>query len=93
MLARSSARISAPHHEVDDIATHLGVAKDSIYRWIEKKGLRLLEDVPNAPSCWRAGRARRQMVLAWERLVALATGTHAKVDGAAEDDPAAEVLH
>ena len=51
-------------------------------------GLRLLDDVPNAPSGGRAGRARRQMVLAWERLVALATGTHAKVDGAAEDDPA-----
>lgn len=24
---------------VEDIAVHLGVAKDSIYRWIERKGL------------------------------------------------------
>ena len=31
--------IAEPWVSVDDIATHLGVAKDSIYRWIEKKGL------------------------------------------------------
>ncbi len=24
---------------VEDVATHLGVAKDSIYRWIEERGL------------------------------------------------------
>lgn len=24
---------------VEDVATHLGVAKDSVYRWIDKKGL------------------------------------------------------
>ena len=24
---------------VDDVAAHLGVAKDSIYRWVEKRGL------------------------------------------------------
>lgn len=24
---------------VDDVASHLGVAKDSVYRWIENKGL------------------------------------------------------
>jgi excisionase family DNA binding protein len=24
---------------VEDVAAHLGVAKDSVYRWIEKKGL------------------------------------------------------
>ena len=24
---------------VDDVAKHLGVAKDSVYRWIERKGL------------------------------------------------------
>lgn len=24
---------------VDDVATHLGVGKDSIYRWIESRGL------------------------------------------------------
>lgn len=28
-----------PWSSVDDIAAHLGVAKDSIYRWIERKGL------------------------------------------------------
>ena len=49
-------------------------------------GLRLLEEVPNPPSGGRAGRARRQRTLAWERLVALATGTYAKAEGVAEDD-------
>jgi len=24
---------------VDDVAAHLGVAKDSVYRWIERRGL------------------------------------------------------
>ena len=24
---------------VDDVATHLGVAKDSIYRWVDERGL------------------------------------------------------
>lgn len=24
---------------VDDVATHLGVAKDSVYRWIDERGL------------------------------------------------------
>ena len=28
-----------PWVSVDDIALHLGVAKDSVYRWIERKGL------------------------------------------------------
>ncbi len=28
-----------PWVSVEDIANHLGVAKDSIYRWIESKGL------------------------------------------------------
>ncbi len=31
--------IAEPWVSVEDIATHLGVAKDSVYRWIEKKGL------------------------------------------------------
>jgi len=31
--------IAEPWVSVDEIATHLGVAKDSVYRWIEKKGL------------------------------------------------------
>jgi len=28
-----------PWVSVEDVAKHLGVAKDSVYRWIEKKGL------------------------------------------------------
>lgn len=28
-----------PWASVDDVAKHLGVAKDSVYRWIEQKGL------------------------------------------------------
>ncbi len=28
-----------PWVSVEDIATHLGVTKDSVYRWIDKKGL------------------------------------------------------
>ena len=49
-------------------------------------GLRLLDEAPNPPSGGRAGRARRQKILAWERLVALATGTYARTEGVAEDD-------
>ena len=50
-------------------------------------GLRLLDELPNAPSGGRAGRARRRRILAWERLVALATGTHAMAKDAAPNDP------
>ena len=28
-----------PWVSVDEVASHLGVAKDSVYRWIEAKGL------------------------------------------------------
>ena len=49
-------------------------------------GLRLLDEGPNPPSGGRAGRARRQRILAWERVVALATGTYATAEGAASDD-------
>lgn len=28
-----------PWVSVDDVARHLGVAKDSVYRWIENRGL------------------------------------------------------
>jgi excisionase family DNA binding protein len=28
-----------PWVSVDELAQHLGVAKDSVYRWIERKGL------------------------------------------------------
>jgi len=31
--------IAEPWVSVEDVAKHLGVAKDSIYRWIETKGL------------------------------------------------------
>ena len=55
-------------------------------------GLRLLDEVPDSPSGGRAGRARRQKILAWERLVALATGTYAKAEGVAEDDPSWDQL-
>ena len=50
-------------------------------------GLRLLDEVASAPSGGRAGRARRQRILAWERLVALATGSYARAEGVAEDNP------
>ena len=49
-------------------------------------GLRLLDELPNPPSGGRAGRARRQKILAWERLVALATGTYARAEGVGEND-------
>ena len=55
-------------------------------------GLRLLDEVPDPPSGGRAGRARRQKILAWERLVALATGTYVKAEGVAEDDPSWDQL-
>lgn len=51
-------------------------------------GLRLLDETPNPPVGGRSGRARRQRVLAWERLVALAAGTHAATTGAADNDDA-----
>lgn len=31
--------MTEPWASVDDVAKHLGVAKDSIYRWIERRGL------------------------------------------------------
>jgi excisionase family DNA binding protein len=31
--------MTEPWTSVDDIATHLGVAKDSIYRWIDRRGM------------------------------------------------------
>ncbi|MFO8071594.1 MAG: helix-turn-helix domain-containing protein [Polyangia bacterium] len=31
--------MTEPWVSVDDVAKHLGVAKDSVYRWIEQKGL------------------------------------------------------
>lgn len=32
--------MAEPWVSVDDVAKHLGVVKDSVYRWIERKGLR-----------------------------------------------------
>lgn len=55
-------------------------------------GLRLLDETPDAPTGGRAGRARRQRILAWERLVALATGTYAKAAGVGDDDDAWRLL-
>lgn len=55
--------------------------------WISA-GLRLLDEAPNAPHGGQAGRARRRRLLAWERLVALATCRHALEREAAVDDPA-----
>jgi excisionase family DNA binding protein len=31
--------MTEPWASVDEIAKHLGVAKDSIYRWIDRRGL------------------------------------------------------
>ena len=31
--------MTGPWASVDEVAKHLGVAKDSIYRWIENRGL------------------------------------------------------
>lgn len=48
-------------------------------------GLRLLDEVADAPSGGRAGRSRRQRLLAWERFLVLATGRHAIAIGAQSD--------
>jgi hypothetical protein len=55
-------------------------------------GLRLLDETADAPTGGRAGRARRQRLLAWERLVALATGTYAASAGVGDDDDAWRLL-
>lgn len=31
--------MTEPWASVDEVAKHLGVAKDSVYRWIERRGL------------------------------------------------------
>jgi len=33
------APVTEPWVSVDDVAKHLGVAKDSVYRWIDHRGL------------------------------------------------------
>jgi excisionase family DNA binding protein len=35
----ASETTAEPWASVDDVAKHLGVAKDSVYRWIDRKGL------------------------------------------------------
>jgi excisionase family DNA binding protein len=32
-------RVTEPWVSVDDVLSHLGVARDSVYRWIEQRGL------------------------------------------------------
>jgi excisionase family DNA binding protein len=39
MRAVAQVRASEPWVSVEEVASHLGVAKDSVYRWIEAKGL------------------------------------------------------
>jgi excisionase family DNA binding protein len=36
---RKASHPPEPWTSVDDVAVHLGVAKDSVYRWIENRGL------------------------------------------------------
>jgi excisionase family DNA binding protein len=36
---KSDADVAEPWASVEQVARHLGVAKDSIYRWIEGRGL------------------------------------------------------
>jgi excisionase family DNA binding protein len=37
--AAGEPNLPEPWVTVDDVAKHLGVVKDSIYRWIERRGL------------------------------------------------------
>lgn len=39
LCIRSAAMTAEPWASVDQIAEHLGVTRDSIYRWIDRKGL------------------------------------------------------
>ena len=38
-LTGAESMTTEPWASVEDVAKHLGVAKDSVYRWIEQKGL------------------------------------------------------
>ena len=38
-VLKRGALMTEPWVSVEDVAAHLGVAKDSVYRWIEGKGL------------------------------------------------------
>jgi excisionase family DNA binding protein len=59
--------MTEPWSSVDDVAKHLGVVKDSIYRWIEHRGLpahkigRLWKFKLTEVDAWvRAGGAERE---------------------------------
>lgn len=39
MESGASLMTTEPWVSVDDVVKHLGVARDSVYRWIERKGL------------------------------------------------------
>ncbi len=39
LRARKERLMAEAWVSVDEVATHLGVAKESVYRWIEHKGL------------------------------------------------------
>lgn len=51
-------------------------------------GLRVLDELPGAPTGARAAVKRRGQLLAWERILALATGYHAKKTRLPEGAPA-----
>lgn len=55
-------------------------------------GLRLLDELPDAPRGGQAGRARRKRILPWERLVALATGWYAKAGKVGIEHPCWQAL-
>jgi len=55
-------------------------------------GLRLLDELPDPPRGGQAGRARRKRILPWERLIALATGWHAKAEKVGIDHPCWQAL-
>jgi excisionase family DNA binding protein len=39
MRAVAQVQVAEPWVSVEDVALHLGVAKDSVYRWIDARGL------------------------------------------------------
>ncbi len=58
---------------VEDVAAHLGVAKDSVYRWIERKGL-------PAHKMGRLWKFKISEVDAWVHAGAAAEGPAGKMD-------------
>lgn len=39
LTTAKTVHATEPWVSVDEVSTHLGVAKDSIYRWIDRRGL------------------------------------------------------